>query len=210
MAYHRYTRYGTLIHKSSNEIGLALNDNHDNDNQQSNEQRPEFQPEPPAAPEQDNTANRMQRFLAGMIDGFIGMAVSIPLFNHYGIWQLMQTGGEIPTKVSIIMTAYSLLMFFALHGLLLHRYGQTLGKRMLGLAIVMADGQRPSFSHLILNRYLPQWIAGLVPMVGPLLSMIDVLFIFRDDKRCVHDLIADTKVIDLKIKTTAQQASLIV
>jgi uncharacterized RDD family membrane protein YckC len=187
-----------------------LNDNHDNDNQQNNEQRPEFQSEPPAVPEQDNTANRMQRFLAAMIDGFLGMTVSIPLFNHYGIWDLMQTGGEIPTKVSIIMTAYSLIMFFVLHGLLLHRYGQTLGKRLMGLAIVMADGQRPSFNHLILNRYLPQWIAGLVPMVGPLLSMIDVLFIFRDDKRCVHDLIADTKVINLKIKTTVQQASLIV
>ncbi len=161
-------------------------------------------------PVQDNTANRMQRFLAAMIDGFLGMAVSLPLFSHYGIWELMQTGGEVPTKVSIIMTAYSLLMFFAMHGLLLHRYGQTLGKRFLGLAIVMVDGQRPSFSHLILNRYLPQWIVGLVPMMGPLLSMIDILFIFRDDKRCVHDLIAGTKVIDLNIRTAVQQGSLIV
>lgn len=187
-----------------------MNDKNDNDNQQNDEQQPEFQPELPEIPYQDNTANRMQRFLAAMIDGFLGMAASIPLFNHYGIWEAMQKGSEVPMKVSIIMTAYSLLMFFALHGLLLHRYGQTLGKRFLGLAIVTMDGQRPSFSHLILNRYLPQWIVGLVPMIGPLLSMIDVLFIFRDDKRCVHDLIAGTKVINLNIKTAVQQASLIV
>jgi uncharacterized RDD family membrane protein YckC len=43
-----------------------------------------------------------------------------------------------------------------------------------------------------------------------LLTVIDVLFVFRDDKRCVHDLIAGTKVIDLNIKTEAAQGSLIV
>lgn len=185
------------------------NDNQQNDNQYNNEQ-PEFQPAPPTPPLQDNSASRVQRFLAAMTDGLLGMAVSLPLFDHYGIWELVKTGGEIPTDVSIKMTVYGLIMFFVLHGLLLHRYGQTVGKRLMGLAIVTLDGQRPSFSHLILNRYLPQWVIGFVPVVGPLLSIIDCLFIFREDKRCVHDLIAGTKVIDLKIKTAAPQGSLIV
>ena len=184
-------------------------DKQQNDDQQHNEP-PEFQPEPPLTPGHDNVASRMQRFLAAMIDGVLGMVVSLPLFNYYGIWELMKTGGEVPFEVSAILTAYSLVMFFVLHGFLLHHYGQTMGKRFTGLAIVTLDGHRPSFQHLILNRYLPQWIAGLVPIVGPLLSVVNVAFIFRDDKRCVHDLIAGTKVIDLSIKTTTQQGSLIV
>ena len=180
-----------------------------NDNSQKDQ--PDIPPSPqPSVPVQDNTASRLQRFIAAMIDGFLGMMVSMPLFNHYGIWDLMKTGGEVSTDITIKVTAYGLLMFFVLHGLLLHRYGQTVGKRLMGLAIVTLHGQRPSFAHLILNRYLPQWVAGFVPVVGPLLSVVDVLFVFREDKRCVHDLIAGTKVIDLKIKTTAQQGSLIV
>jgi len=44
-------------------------------------------------------------------------------------------------------------------------------------------------------RYIPIWIVGLIPGVGIALTILDALFIFRDDRRCIHDLIAGTKVI---------------
>ena len=180
------------------------------EDQEHDNQQPKLEPEMPASTHQDNTATRNQRLSAAMIDGFLGIIVSIPLFNYYGLWELMRTGGEVSTNISIKLTLYGLLMFFALHGVLLYRYGQTVGKRLVGIAIVTLDGQRPAFGHLILNRYLPQWVAGFVPMIGPVLGVVDALFVFRDDKRCVHDLIAGTKVIDLKIKPQIDPNSLIV
>lgn len=187
-----------------------------NDDQQHNEsqhplsesEQPSQQPPEPAN-RVDNSATRVQRFVAAMIDGFLGLTLTLPLFDHFGLWELMKTGGEVSTSVSIQMTVYGLGMFFVLHGVLLYKYGQTLGKRLMGIAIVTLDGQKPSFSNLILNRYLPQWVAGFVPMLGPVLGIVDALFIFREDKRCIHDLIAGTKVIDLKIKTQEKPNSII-
>jgi uncharacterized RDD family membrane protein YckC len=39
---------------------------------------------------------------------------------------------------------------------------------------------------------------GVLPFVGPLLSIVNVLLIFRDDRRCGHDLIAGTRVVKLR------------
>jgi hypothetical protein len=47
---------------------------------------------------------------------------------------------------------------------------------------------------LLLKRYLPVQVVGSIPVLGMFASLVDVLFIFRDDRRCVHDLIAGTQV----------------
>ncbi len=165
-------------------------------------------PEPPHDPETPNSvppqralpvATRPQRFGAAFIDGFLGFTLSMPILNHYGFFEAINNTTPLPAKVSMILVAYQLGIFFLLHGYSLYRYGQTLGKRLLGIAIVTMDDTKPSFSALVLNRYLPQWVAGLVPMIGPLLSLADVLYIFfNDQNRCVHDIIAGTKVVDLR------------
>jgi uncharacterized RDD family membrane protein YckC len=95
------------------------------------------------------------------------------------------------------------LIFFVLHGPSLFLRGQTIGKRMMGIAIVTLDNQKPAFFPLIAQRYMTQWLLGMVPAVGPLLRLADILLIFRSDKRCLHDHIAKTKVIDLKIPVAA-------
>ena len=43
-------------------------------------------------------------------------------------------------------------------------------------------------------RYVLVMLLGAIPIIGGLLGVIDFLFIFREDRRCVHDLIAGTKV----------------
>lgn len=88
--------------------------------------------------------------------------------------------------------------FFALHSYFLSQFGQTLGKRVMGIAIVTLDDKKPDFFPLIVQRYLPQWIVGGLPMLGPLLRLADILFLFNDpQKRCIHDRLAKTKVVDL-------------
>ncbi len=181
-----------------------------NDSQEPNNVQSSDSP-PPKLPEANNIAGRYKRFVAAMIDGMIGMIVSLPVFNHFGLWEAVKTGQELPQSVSIGLAICSVAMFFVLHGYLLYQYGQTIGKRVIGLAIVTMDDKKPQFAVLILNRYLPQWVVGFFPgTIGPLLVIIDVVYIFfNKDHRCVHDLLAKTKVIDLSVKVTASPNSFV-
>ena len=36
----------------------------------------------------------------------------------------------------------------------------------------------------------------MIPVLGPLFSLVNVCFIFREDRRCIHDLIAGTQVVN--------------
>ena len=155
-------------------------------------------------------ASRLKRFTAAMIDGLLGMLVSLPVFNHFNIWEAIRTQQEIPASVSYGLALFGVVMFFVLHGYLLFHYGQTIGKRIIGLAIVTLTDEKPPFAALIVNRYLPQWVVGFIPGLGPLLAIADVTHIFfNHQNRCVHDLIAKTKVIDLSLKVPGAPNSLV-
>ena len=47
-------------------------------------------------------------------------------------------------------------------------------------------------------RYLPVQLAGAIPLVGPIIGLVNILMIFRGDRRCGHDLIAGTRVVKAK------------
>ena len=78
-------------------------------------------------------------------------------------------------------------------GYLLIRWGQTLGKRLVKIRIVREeDGGLPGFGRVIgvrviVNGILAVWMAY---------ALIDVLFIFGNSRRCIHDRIAGTKVVN--------------
>jgi uncharacterized RDD family membrane protein YckC len=78
---------------------------------------------------------------------------------------------------------------------LLVRTGQTLAKRWLGLAIVTLDGGRPTLGAHV--------VRGLVlGMLGP----ISAAFVFRADRRGLHDLAAETRVVTVIEKWYAPRA----
>jgi len=56
-------------------------------------------------------------------------------------------------------------------------------------------GAKPDFVRLAGMRYGSTQLISLVPVLGGLYVIVDVLFIFRDDRRCIHDLIAGTQVV---------------
>jgi uncharacterized RDD family membrane protein YckC len=39
---------------------------------------------------------------------------------------------------------------------------------------------------------------ALIPVIGGFLPLVDVLFIFRHDRRCIHDLLAGTNVVKVR------------
>ncbi len=157
---------------------------------------------PFAPPESDVTvdqsgelASRGVRLGAAVIDGLIALLVIWPAMAAFGYWDRALAGPPAPAD-TILLGGLALVIFVLLHGYLLANYGQTIGKRILGTRIVsIEDDSILPFWKVISYRYLTVWVVTLIPLVGTIFSLVDPLFIFRDDRRCVHDLIAGTKVI---------------
>lgn len=94
-----------------------------------------------------------------------------------------------------LVAAALMLAVIAVQSLLIARRGQTLGKIVAKSRIVLVDGSRAPFAQAVLLRYWGTILLGYVPLAGQWLVLIDALFIFRADRRCLHDLVAGTRVI---------------
>jgi uncharacterized RDD family membrane protein YckC len=70
------------------------------------------------------------------------------------------------------------------------------GKKLAGIRIVRSDGSRAGLRRIFLLRSVVPGVFGAIPLIGPFFSLIDTLFIFGEERRCVHDLIADTIVVN--------------
>lgn len=140
-------------------------------------------------------AGRWSRLLGAVIDGCIGMAVSLPLMFASGYWDRAMAEEQSFLEM-VIFGLVGLLAFLAIHGYLLAKHGQTLGKRLAGTRIVaVQDNTVLPLRKVYGLRYCPVAIISMIPVVGAIASLADILFIFRRDKRCLHDIIAGTKVI---------------
>jgi len=85
--------------------------------------------------------------------------------------------------------------FLAVNCYFLIKNGQTIGKYLLGVRIADLNGDIPAFWRIIFLRYLPTAVLGLFGFLGGVVSTLDSLMIFRRSRRCLHDLIAGTRVL---------------
>lgn len=149
----------------------------------------------------ERLASRWARLAAAIIDGAIALVFAFALaaaFTGKVPWRdddYAEAMAQLSDLETLTMNALGIGFFLALHGYLLAKHGQTLGKLALGLRIVNQHGEIPKFLPLLGLRYLPQWIVVYVPRIGGLLTLIDLLFIFGKERRCLHDYIAGTWVI---------------
>lgn len=154
---------------------------------------------PPPFPGTLELANPWLRLAAALIDGVVALIIMLPVMLVGGyftaVWNAAMQGKSVSLGLTILWSLIGLALFLLVQGYPLHRWAQTWGKRLLGVQIVDMQGKQPSLVHLIVKRYLPVQVVSLVPFVGNLLIIVDSLFIFRNDRRCVHDLIAGTQVI---------------
>ena len=142
-------------------------------------------------------ASRGSRLGAAFLDGLVGaFAVGLPLVA--GIAMLSgaeKSGDEVPVSaiVSFIIAGLAFLGLTIYNIVLLTTSGQTIAKRWLGIRIVnQPDGQNPGFVKAFLLR---SFVNTIICQVVPFYSIVDACFIFREDQRCLHDLIADTVVV---------------
>ncbi|MCO4768597.1 MAG: RDD family protein [Deltaproteobacteria bacterium] len=139
-------------------------------------------------------ADRGTRLGARMIDQFIYLLAVSPAFV---LVLELDGGGEMSTAAisAGALAGVLALAVLAVNLNMLNQRGQTIGKRILGVRIVRMDGSDISLGRIIGLRVLPIQLLGLIPGVGGIFGLADSLFIFRDDRRCLHDLLADSKVI---------------
>src|SRR5262249_42972993 len=84
---------------------------------------------------------------------------------------------------------------------LLSTRGQTLGKKWIGIRIVRLDGGPVTFFGAVMLRAVVPALVATVPLFGVVFSLADAIFIFREDRRCIHDFIASTKVVRIEHRT---------
>lgn len=145
-------------------------------------------------------ASRWQRLGAAFLDGIVIALCMMPVFFQSFATYNARVHGAVPPAFAV--SGYMFFCLFlglaviAVNCVLLSRNGQTIGKKLLSIKIVRTDGSQATLGRIFLTRYLPIRLFGFIPFVGPIISIVDVLMIFGDEKRCLHDRIADTIVVN--------------
>lgn len=152
--------------------------------------------EPQLADRDRERASRMSRLGAVFLDGLIvgapaGVAIVIAMGMSRRQEGLSAGAGILFGLVAIWVIGFSIYQL-----MLLHRSGQTFGKQLMGVRIVRTDGSRASLGRILGLRYLAPGLIGAIPFLGGLFKLADVLFIFGEEKRCIHDYFADTIVVE--------------
>jgi uncharacterized RDD family membrane protein YckC len=71
------------------------------------------------------------------------------------------------------------------------RNGQSIAKRLLHIKVVRSDGSPVTLGRIFWLRNVANIALGLIPFYG----LVDPLFIFGEQRQCLHDKIADTIVV---------------
>ncbi len=135
-------------------------------------------------------APRGTRFSANLVDNFavllpamiaivVGAAVSPPPESGLGL-------------VVVLGVALSAVVSLGAQIAAQITWGQSIGKRMLGIKVVRTNGDPIELWRLILLRNV---VVHVVAQLCGLMGLVDALLIFGDEQRCLHDYIADSRVV---------------
>lgn len=141
---------------------------------------------PPPQPVAGQLADRGTRLGARFIDGLL----AVPLFV---IWIIIAStsNSEAGEIIGLVIFVLGIIGLVAYQWWLLSTEGQTIGKRMVNIRVVCLNGTNGGFVTNVLMREILNGLIGIIPFY----SLVDVLFIFSDERRCIHDHIAGTRVI---------------
>ena len=140
-----------------------------------------------------NLATLGQRFMGALIDSIIAaVLVSIVLAAFF-----LQGASffERLTSDRVMVFVIGTICLVVVQGYPLLARGQTIGKIVMKTKIVDLQGNLPTAVKVLGFRYIAFNAVGLIPWVGSLVRLADVLFIFASDRRCLHDHVAGTQVV---------------
>ncbi|MDH5673218.1 MAG: RDD family protein [Myxococcales bacterium] len=133
-----------------------------------------------------------RRLGAAIIDSIL---VTVPMYTAAMAAVLSEELGGLEVVLMVVggLTTVAVLGL-NLRGV--HTRGQSIGKRLMKMKVVRADGSRASTPRIIFARNGVPMLIGVVPILGGFFGLVDSLWIFGNETRCVHDLIADTIVVE--------------
>jgi len=133
-----------------------------------------------------DSARRFTRWLGAFIDSMVMvilMFAAIAVFNP-------RSADE--ANLIVYGTCGAVLL---LQSILVAASGQSVGKMILGTKIVNKHNDEiPDFFRAVIVRSWFQVLLGLIPLY----HLIDALCIFGEEKRCLHDMMAGTRVINIR------------
>jgi uncharacterized RDD family membrane protein YckC len=151
-------------------------------------------------------ASRLARLGAAILDSIIvGALVYTPLVfsgamgaamaevmrenNPMAFWSLFLSAAGMVSLLLFVGWAVVTFRFVAANG-------QTIAKKLVGIKVVRSDGSRATVGRIFWLRNVVNTLISLIPLVGALYGLIDLLFIFTERNQCLHDKIADTIVVN--------------
>lgn len=169
---------------------------------------PKTSPEIPSEPDplfQIVLASRWLRLGATLIDGVILIAlifaIAIPL-AFFGFDMESSSSTDLFEPFSglgnnfiseLIDIALGVIIYLAVNGYFMVKSGQTIGKKALGIQVVSRQTHQLLVPGMIIGmRFVLTTLLSYVPIF----PLIDALFIFSAEKRCVHDHMAGSIVIN--------------
>lgn len=180
-----------------------------------------------------NASGRFNRFGAFFLDfnveriatSIIVLIIWLIVFGNLGTFGTSINIEGLPTNIQYI-TLVVLFLFTLFYNIILPMYiyeGQTLGKKVIGIKIVKANGEKATLVNYILRAFSLLILEGnsyVVTFSGILFFFLnmhftqakqvnDILFgvyalsaviaFFHKDRRAIHDFIGGTKVINIKV-----------
>ncbi len=147
-----------------------------------------------------------QRLGAVLLDVVVFLPAYIPIFMSFAAGAAAAAaanGGDLsdlrdiqPNFLLLGLGGGLALALVVVNIVMLAKRGQTIGKRIVGIRIVGAENdENPGWVKTIILRAVVNGFIGAVPLIGSFYALADILFIFRQDRRCIHDLLAGTRVV---------------
>jgi len=146
-------------------------------------------------------AARWRRLVAWYLDSltFVPAELSLEWYRWFAA-----DSDAAPRWVWLALAALLATPVFVIDLRMLRRSGWTIGKRLLGIRIVRGDGSRAGLLRVVLVRMAPMWASEALQLagswtatwVGLAVFVVVVLLIFTPARRCLHDWLADTIVVD--------------
>lgn len=150
----------------------------------------------PGEPRTHVLATPHSRVLAVVLDEVVLTAFVVALLWQLGMLDTIERIFEDDLDAMTTLAGLGILVWLAIQLPFLWN-GQTLGKRIIGLRMVdHATGDPVPLGRLLLLRYLPFMLAGCIPLVGRIILLTDLTMLSRRSRRCLHDLLAGTKVVE--------------
>lgn len=149
-----------------------------------------------------------RRFLAFWLDSLIltaivavpvvliFLAVGLPLgmFTGEGGEEAEAAAGLAMMGLQLVLTFGFMAVWIGYEGWMLSRDGQTLGKKIMKIKVVTPEGADVARGQAYMRAALRQ-IIGIVPCLG----LINYLLAFGQERTCIHDQAAKTRVVNWNV-----------